>query len=1112
MTPRGAPRALLLALPLALSLWCACSHADEARQEKPGPRGTSFTVTIRERAGIARRGEPTRVSLPFAVGVLKDASDVSLAEPSGRPVPAQFEVLARWDDKSIRWLLARFFVDVAANGKITLVVRRGVGSSAMHGPNLVSKTPTNLVVDTGAIRAVVGAAHCETFLVTDRDGKALLKQRPQLVLYSPTGVAHRCACPDTVDLEQNGPLYASVFLAGPMKGKEPGVDKLFRYETRLHFWKGLGRVLAEHTVVAVGSAKDGVTIVDGIVVDMKAISDVSKYVFAGKGRAHPGSLRAGQTARLKQTCAYWHESGSGPDGVAEPVRFVVLEADFGYALTTNGGRAMAEGQRADGWLWAAGAERSVGVAVRDFWEEGPKALRVGADGSLAVECYAHWQAKPGEPRPPRARTPDYSKHPKLARWSAGLDGGIEEVVKRFLADTGYTGPVRRGPFRFGQGRAKTTDVLYLFGKADRQQIEIDTLAAHRRPLIPVVDPRYLASTRALPFVWLAASDSNLPVFEQGLLDMFENWQRHATRYGFLHFGDDQCSFGYNKTVPSTTDDQEYDTTQCLTMQFARTGNPDYLRWADVCARHFMDVDQVHPTGELHFHGYTAGGDYHEEPVRVDMSGHPYIGGIVNHYMLTGDRRSLRGIRRLAGALRGYGLKARERVLTTDERSLARAGICLAAIYDLTRDPNHLAPVKRMADAINDLAGDVSNDLRGEPPFHMWWINPNEMCYHVRELLVRYHMATGDPRALATLRKALDLYIYNLWDSQKVAWRGMFGAPFDFNMQYENAVPREPRRGTATELATAELGLPFAYLARVTGNDFYLTPILESMDNLGHDYAKRFGNRQFARRQLWSLPLVSMLPRDWRANRDRIIQREVLRASLKADDGLRAWTPKGQIEGKAHGEILWADSPFGRVLRTYRNGFVTFPAPKDVLETPGTVCFWVRRDAARWNRKPWPWYGELRGLLYIGSDARQTNALDLMMLKSDLWTRLYDHRAWEMVAIRSPSVSWEKGQWHHVGVVWNRFDLTVLVNGEEVGHDDRFALPNGGQTTIALGWRPTNRYGQANYYDLRVFQTALSTDRIRRIYEFGRPDHDGSKAGGARTDGGNPTEDGARPSE
>ena len=65
------------------------------------------------------------------------------------------------------------------------------------------------------------------------------------------------------------------------------------------------------------------------------------------------------------------------------------------------------------------------------------------------------------------------------------------------------------------------------------------------------------------------------------------------------------------------------------MLFAGTGDADYLRWANICARHLMDVDQVHPSGKMHYHGYTASGDYHEEPDAIDMQGHPYIAGIVN---------------------------------------------------------------------------------------------------------------------------------------------------------------------------------------------------------------------------------------------------------------------------------------------------------------------------------------------------------------------------------------------------------------------------------------------------------------------------------------------------
>ena len=45
------------------------------------------------------------------------------------------------------------------------------------------------------------------------------------------------------------------------------------------------------------------------------------------------------------------------------------------------------------------------------------------------------------------------------------------------------GPVRRGPFRFGQGRAKTTEVLYLFGTPDRREAQVSMLAARRHYLI-----------------------------------------------------------------------------------------------------------------------------------------------------------------------------------------------------------------------------------------------------------------------------------------------------------------------------------------------------------------------------------------------------------------------------------------------------------------------------------------------------------------------------------------------------------------------------------------------------------------------------------------------------
>jgi len=243
-------------------------------------------------------------------------------------------------------------------------------------------------------------------------------------------------------------------------------------------------------------------------------------------------------------------------------------------------------------------------------------------------------------------------------------------------------------------------------------------------------------------------------------------------------------------------------------------------------------------------------------------------------------------------------------------------------------------------------------------------------------------------------------------------------------------------------------------------------------------------------------MISMLPKSWREDKDRIVMREVFRAKLNEND-LVAWTPEGIVSGEVHGELLRQDSPFGQALRTCRHSFVSFPAPENILEMPGSLCVWVRKDDAQWDSKPWPWYGELRGLIHIGSDRRETNALDIMMMQGrakaedevvryKLWTRMYDNRSWEMFALEAENPSWEKQQWHHIAVVWNRFDVTVYLNGKIVAHEDRFALPNGGQTHIWLGWRPFNRYGQAGFYDLRLFRTALPDDVVKSMYEASRP--------------------------
>src|SRR5688572_4595897 len=178
---------------------------------------TSIAVIVREECGIPRRREPTRVSLPFPKGELQQQTDIVITDGSSSQIPAQFEVLARWSDGSIRWLLAHFLIDVPAHGSVTLTVRRDANGSNPSAPNLAEKHGHNFVVDTGPIRVHIGPDWYDGFRATDQTGHELLDETPRLLVYSPTGEEYLCGLPDEVELEANGPLYTSVFLAGRME-------------------------------------------------------------------------------------------------------------------------------------------------------------------------------------------------------------------------------------------------------------------------------------------------------------------------------------------------------------------------------------------------------------------------------------------------------------------------------------------------------------------------------------------------------------------------------------------------------------------------------------------------------------------------------------------------------------------------------------------------------------------------------------------------------------------------------------------------------------------------------------------------------------------------------
>lgn len=69
-------------------------------------------------ANFVRKDEYAKVSIPFEKGKFTDESMLSILDNDGNKLKTQTEVLSRWDDNSIKWLLVHFFATLPANDKI----------------------------------------------------------------------------------------------------------------------------------------------------------------------------------------------------------------------------------------------------------------------------------------------------------------------------------------------------------------------------------------------------------------------------------------------------------------------------------------------------------------------------------------------------------------------------------------------------------------------------------------------------------------------------------------------------------------------------------------------------------------------------------------------------------------------------------------------------------------------------------------------------------------------------------------------------------------------------------------------------------------------------------
>ncbi len=265
--------------------------------------------------------------------------------------------------------------------------------------------------------------------------------------------------------------------------------------------------------------------------------------------------------------------------------------------------------------------------------------------------------------------------------AAPRDGRVLTVAVRDFAEnrpggftatpseiTAWAWPPEAGGVLLSQGIARTFDLL-IDWNAQGPPVELRTA---EMPIVLAPAGWYCDSG---VFGFLMPPDpQTFPIFEQTLgsletLGRF-SWERKGSGnlFGLFNYGDAPGDGGWSNL--ETMADHE------LMLHFFRTLSREHFDNARLAAEHYRDVDIDHRFGFCHTHcnNHTSSGE---------SWSHSWIQGIRDHYLLTGDARSLAVLREV-----GERLLQKEPGFTTG-RDWTRAIDNLVDIYQATGDDRYL---------------------------------------------------------------------------------------------------------------------------------------------------------------------------------------------------------------------------------------------------------------------------------------------------------------------------------------------------------------------------------------------------------------------------------------
>lgn len=553
----------------------------------------------------ATAGAVLRAGVPLPRGRVADVHDLAVVDETGA-VPAQCHVLERWSDRSVRWVQVDFVLPAAPSGAGPVAWLTDAADARM------SSTAPAWVVEQadGGIALRAGAA-CARL----RPGASGLLSAEGLpfatiaLLLRTTGGQRLTGMVRAVELSPDaGPVRADVVVDGDFG---TAADCPLQFRARCIF-SAADEIAIDLRIRNPRPAQHAGGLWDLGDPGSVAIADLSLVVTPAGPASATITWQAEPGAPLQRTDVRWtlYQDSSGGEHWNSPNH---VDADGRSGVSFRGYRVskeaatVGEGLRAQPWVRAGAPGAAFAVAIDEFWQNFPKALRWTGE---AIEAALF----PAERRAP-----------------VELQGGEQ----------------KRHVLRLALGTEETV--------------------TPRVGLSAFAEPAWVASTGAVPqFAHDLSALPSLVELLAGIVDgprRFEARREDIDEYGWRNFGDlvadhEAVAAAGAGTFVSHYNNQ-YDFVLGAALQTLRTGDSRWARLMQTAARHTVDIDVYHTSGDkaafnggLFWHtdhhvpaatsthrtysrANAKGGDYGGGP----SNEHNYASGLLLHHLLTGDADS-----------------------------------------------------------------------------------------------------------------------------------------------------------------------------------------------------------------------------------------------------------------------------------------------------------------------------------------------------------------------------------------------------------------------------------------------------------------------------------------